>query len=113
MDAFQTGDKLVINPTKTQRGGFLGTLLASIGVPLLLSALTGKGLNVSTRSVPTPPTGQGLSVSPKPMVMMPYFPPPFSPEISATGMGVKKRQNEKTEQGYFLEKTANSTAFRF
>ena len=30
--------------TRKQHGGFLGTLLASIGVPLLLNALTGKGL---------------------------------------------------------------------
>ena len=29
---------------RTEQGGFLGTLLASIGVPLLLNALTGKGL---------------------------------------------------------------------
>ena len=29
-----------------QSGGFLGTSLASIGVPLLLNALTGKGLQV-------------------------------------------------------------------
>ena len=34
----------MINPIKEQSGGFLGTLLASIGVPLLLNALTGKGM---------------------------------------------------------------------
>ena len=43
LKALQTGNGLVIRPTKTQQGGFLGTLLASIGVPLLLNALTGKG----------------------------------------------------------------------
>ncbi|CAH3030536.1 unnamed protein product, partial [Porites evermanni] len=36
LNALQTGNGLVIRPTKTQQGGFLGTLLASIGVPLLL-----------------------------------------------------------------------------
>jgi len=36
MTALQTGGQLVIKPTKTQSGGFLGTLLASIGVPLLM-----------------------------------------------------------------------------
>ena len=36
--------------TKSQHGGFLGTLLASIGVPLLLNALTGKGLQVDSHS---------------------------------------------------------------
>ncbi|CAH3023849.1 unnamed protein product, partial [Porites evermanni] len=44
LKSLQTGNGLVIRPTKTQSGGFLGTLLASIGVPLLLNALTGKGL---------------------------------------------------------------------
>ena len=46
LKSLQTGNGLVIRPTKTQSGGFLGTLLASIGVPLLLNALTGKGLQV-------------------------------------------------------------------
>ena len=35
-----------IKPTKTQTGGFRGTLLASIGIPLAVEAikkLTGKG----------------------------------------------------------------------
>ena len=35
-----------IKPTKTQKGGLLGTLLASIGIPLAVKAikkLTGKG----------------------------------------------------------------------
>ena len=34
LNALQTGNGLVIRPTKTQQGGFLGTLPASIGVPL-------------------------------------------------------------------------------
>ena len=40
LNPLQTGSGLVIRPTKTQSGGFLGTLLASIGAPLLLNALT-------------------------------------------------------------------------
>ena len=40
LNALQTGSGLVPKPTKTQQGGFLGTLLANIGVPLLLNALT-------------------------------------------------------------------------
>ena len=46
VSAIHTGGQLVVKPTKTQSGGFLGTLLASIGVPLLLNALTGKGLHI-------------------------------------------------------------------
>lgn len=52
LGTLQTENGVVIKPTKTQSGGFLGTLLASIGVPLLLNALTGKGLHVD-RNPPT------------------------------------------------------------
>ena len=45
LKSLQTGNGLVIRPTKTQSSGFLPTLLASIGVPLLLNALMGKGLH--------------------------------------------------------------------
>ena len=69
LKALQTGNGLVIRPTKTQQGGFLGTLLPSTGVPLLLYALTGKGTQVdSTRSpsntvsvyVPDTTNGHGM-----------------------------------------------------
>ena len=57
----------MINPTVKQRGGFLGSLLASIGIPLALemgSKLFGKGLTVPKK------VGKGLMTMPKP-------PPPF------------------------------------
>ena len=80
LDALQTGGQVVIKPTKTQQGGFLGTLLASIGVPLLLNALTGKGLQVdshrSRRSLPVyvPPAKQQSMGG----LINPYaIPPPF------------------------------------
>ena len=65
LNALQTGNGLVIKRTRTQQGGFLGTLLASIGVPLLLNALTGKGLqadstgSANTVSVYVPDTANG------------------------------------------------------
>ena len=46
LNALQTGSGVHIKPTKVQTGGFLGTLLASIGVPLAIEAIkkmTGKG----------------------------------------------------------------------
>ena len=46
LDALQTGYGVHIKPTKTQTGGFLSTLLASIGFPLALEAvkkMTGSG----------------------------------------------------------------------
>ena len=56
VNALQSGGEVVIKPTPGQSGGFLGTLLASIGVPLLLNALTGKGLHLERsrprRSIP-------------------------------------------------------------
>ena len=45
LSAVQSGGEVVINPTVKQRGGFLGSLLASIGIPLVLemgSKLFGK-----------------------------------------------------------------------
>ena len=54
---------------KQQEGGFLGTLVASIGIPLLMNALTGKGhgrglhvgphLPTNTRNIYVPKTGRG------------------------------------------------------
>ena len=47
LSAVQSGGEVVINPTVKQRGGFLGSLLASIRIPLALemgSKLFGKGL---------------------------------------------------------------------
>ena len=46
LNALQTGSGVNIKPTKKQTGGFLGTLLASIGIPLALEAvkkITGSG----------------------------------------------------------------------
>ena len=85
VNALQSGGEIVIKPTAKQRGGFLGTLLASIGVPLLLNALSGKGLQNRCHS------GHGLQNRPTPSAY-PYgyapFPPPF---IGQWGDGSKKR----------------------
>ena len=65
--AVQSGGQLVINPTAKQRGGFLGSLLARIGVPLAIelgSKLFGQGMTLPRKA------GQGLMTMPKP-------PPPF------------------------------------
>ena len=58
LDALQSGSGVVIKPTKTQSGGFLGTLLASIGIPMVLKALTGKG---APKIGPPPKKGKGCS----------------------------------------------------
>ena len=83
LDSSQTGGQLVIRPTTKQiEGGALGAIQASVGIPLpieLASKLLGRGLNVSTRSIPAGSSrgGRGIQVSRKPGYLMPYQPPPF------------------------------------
>ena len=52
MEAIQTGKKIFFKPTQKQPGGALGTILASIGIPLAIEAkrkLTGKGTTRNCR----------------------------------------------------------------
>ena len=67
LSSLQSGGQVVVYPTNAQRGGFLGSLLASIGIPLALklgSKLFGNGLTMPRKA------GYGLATMPKP-------PPPF------------------------------------
>ena len=105
LNALQTGSGVHIKPTKVQTGGFLGTLLASIGVPLAIEAIkkiTGLGApqmgqlkQRPPRSIPTTANHQdgGLLV---PM----YRTPPFYgnwPD-QTLGMGTKKKAPKKKVQ---------------
>ena len=101
LNALQSGGQLVIKPTRTQQGGFLGTLLASMGVPLLLNALTGKRLqadrtgtsntsNTMSVYVPGDTTNGHEIINP-----YPYISPPFIRTWNnPVGMGVKKKEEE-------------------
>ena len=98
VNAIHTGGQIVIKPTKAQSGGFLGTLLASIGIPMVLNALMGKGLQVdksrSRRSVPvfvpnTTKKDGGL------VLPVNYRPPPFFGTWDQYGKGKKKPKKEK------------------
>ena len=100
LKALQTGNGLVIKPTKTQQDGFLGTLLASIGVPLLLNALTGKGTQVdstgspsNTVSVYVPDTTNGHGMY-NPYTYM--SPPSFGTWNNPVGAGIKKKKGKGT-----------------
>ena len=104
LDALQSGSGVVIKPTKTQSGGFLGTLLASIGIPLVLKALTGRGLHVEQstprRSIPiyVPPKKSGGKNK-----MMPYQPPPFIGSWdNQIGLGKKKTTKKRKGKGLLL-----------
>ena len=94
VNALQSGGNhgVVIKPTPRQRGGFLGTLLASIGVPMLLNALLGKGLQNRKKGKGLQ-NRKGLGLQNRPHTgSYPYgyapFPPPF---IGQWGDGSKKR----------------------
>ena len=103
LNALQTGSGVHIKPTKKQMGTGIGTILASIGIPMLLDAIMGKGVgeglqvdsNRSRRSVPVklpprpPPQAGGL--------VYPYQPPPFYgswPQMGR-GRGGKKKKTGK------------------
>ena len=130
VSALHTGGQIVIKPTKSQSGGFLGTLLASIGIPLILNALTGKGLQVdrhrSKRStnVYVPPSSIGISAQPQtksksnnssgghvlPMNQLTgMYPPPFIGSWKKpVGMGLKKKKKLKARKGKGLLLGKNS-----
>ena len=69
-----------------QEGGFLGTLLAFIGIPWLMNALTGKGLHVG----PHLPTNTRIIYVPK------------------TGRGKKKRQRSSSREKQSVQQYSNN-----
>ena len=82
LNALQTRSNVHIKPTKKQLGMGWGTILASIGIPMLLDAITGKGLQVdrSNRSrrslpvyVPSKVKKDGGLVSPHDLISPPFF----------------------------------------
>ena len=114
VNALQTGEGVHLKPTKKQTGGFLGSLLASIGIPLAINAvrkLTGFGAPQMGQPKQRPPRSL-----PKPSndnqdggLVMPYRPPPFYGNWPADtiGMGTKKpkkTKNKKKGKGLLLGK---------
>ena len=103
LNALQTGSGVHIKPTKVQQGGFLGTLLASVGIPLALEAIkkmTGRG---------APQMGQPKRRQPKNGGLVPYRSPPFigSWPDQTIGMG-KKKKPRKSKKGKGLLLGQNS-----
>ena len=93
LNSLQSGGQLVVKPTKSQYGGFLGTLLASIGLPLAIEAIkkiTGKG---------APRMGSDLIKGHGAPRMGIYQPPPFigTWEQVRKGGG-KKKSSQKTKK---------------
>ena len=103
----QTGSGVHMKPTKVQQGGFLGALLASIGVPLVIDAL--KGLTGSgapqmglpkqrpPRSLPNKPSPTNNNQDGGLVLPVNYRSPPFigSWPNQTIGMGKKKKAQKK------------------
>ena len=93
MNAINMGLDVIIKPTKAQTGRGIGTILASIGIPMLLDSILGKGLQVdrsrSRRSLP-------IHVPKKYGGEFDLRPPPFYGSWDQNnypiGMGVKKKK---------------------
>lgn len=89
--ALQSGDDLKIKPTKRQSGGFLGTLLASIGVPILLRALTGSGTGRGLHRNGTVLASTGRGMQNRPV----WFPPTMmDAPVPTIGSGKKSRKDK-------------------
>ena len=92
LNSLQSGGQLVVKPTKSQYGGFLGALLASIGLPLAISGRGAPRMGSDFRK------GHGA-----PRLGM-YQPPPFigTWDQIRKGGGKKKTEKQKSqEQDYY------------
>ena len=92
LNSLQSGGQLVVKPTKSQYGGFLGTLLASIGIPLAIDAIkkmTGMGApRLGSDSI----KGHGA-----PRLGM-YQPPPFIGTWEQVRKGGSKKKKKKVRR---------------
>ena len=100
--AIHTGGRIIVKPSKRQMGGFLGTLLGAIGIPLLMNALTGRGLQVDNkRSKRSANVHVPKNTASKGGLIVSYrSPPPFiGTWDNPIGMGTKKKhQREKRKK---------------
>ena len=107
LNSIQSGGQLVMKPTKSQYGGFLGTLLASIGIPLAVEA-------IKKMTGGAPRMGSKLEDHGAPRIGM-YQPPPFigTWEQARKGGGKKKNQKNRKnqERDYCWEKTVHSKTY--
>ena len=90
LNSIQSGGQLVMKPTKSQYGGFLGTLLASIGIPLAVEA-------IKKMTGGAPRMGSELEGHGAPRIGM-YQPPPFIGTWEQARKGGGKKKIKKTEK---------------
>ena len=115
---------MVLRPNKSQHGGFIGALLASIGIPLAIDAIKKMTGGAPRMGGPVrdgrgaPRLGRPLKEghgAPRLGIYQP--PPPFvgTWEKMRTGGGKKKNleNQKKQEMDYCWEKTAHSKTYLF
>ena len=103
LNGLKTGSGVNITPTKTQVGSGLWSILASIGVPMLMDSILGKGLQVdsnrSRRSIPiyiAPPVSKIQKDGGLVLPVNYRSPPPFvGTWENPVGMGVPKKRPKK------------------
>ena len=115
-NAMKTGSGVPITPTKEQRGGFLGALLAGIAAPLVIDALkglTGSGApQMGLPKIRSPRSIQPRPIPPRPIppknrgqdggLVIPrdWIPPPFYGNWPDQTIGAGKKKNvQKREKG--------------
>ena len=109
LNALQTGSGVHIKPTKVQTGGFLGTLLASIGVPLAIEAIkkmTGKGAPQMGQPKQRPPRSISKLTNDNQdggLLMPMYRTPPFYGNWpnQTLGMGIPYKKKQKKRERVF------------
>ena len=82
--AHKGGEDLLFKITQKQVGNGIGTLLASIGIPMIIDALKGGSIKGGAPRMGGPRSNGGAAVR----IGMPMAPPPF---IGTWGRGKKKR----------------------
>ena len=115
LTALQSGGQVVVKPSKKQSGGLLGTMLASIGIPLALDMvknLFGKG-GAGGAGAPRlgRPKGKGA-----PNLGTPFQrPPPIVgnwEQATSWGRGMGKK-NPKKEKDFCWDRKVHSTTSQF
>ena len=103
LDALQSGSGVHIKATKTQSGGFLGTLLASIGIPLAVEAIK-KLTGGSAPQIGSKRKGKGAPRIGRPSP--PFY--SFPPYVTGYGKKKKKKTTKKKKKGKGLLLGKNS-----
>ena len=111
LSALQSGGQIVVKPSKKQSGGLLGTMLASIGIPLAIEAVKsvfGKGAPRIGRPkgkgaprIGRPKGGKGAPRLGGPAATLFQRPPPIVgnwEQATSWGRGMGKKKSKKEER---------------